>query len=358
MLISVQAIRALAAWLVVFHHFMQVFFNFNYQSTTGHLLSTRGQVGVDIFFIISGFVIYLSSAGKPANSPRFLVERIIRIAPAYWLFTLITAGIIYYDSQVMPVYGVSALSLIKSLFFIPTQNPAHFGHYPILPVGWTLNFEMMFYFLFALSLLMGRKYRGIITTLLVVALGCWAAQTSWISSFYTQPVLYEFLLGIGLAIVFKRGLLPELKGAWLVVPALVAVGSVAIILCFNDQNPYRLFTWGLPGLALVASLICMEPLFKGHRWLKHMGDWSYSVYLTHIIILWCAADALHHRLGLTPNQTLLVCLPIIALFSWASFTFIEQRLSRWLKKCLHLSSSQRRSNGTRTAPAREGVHPK
>ena len=82
MLVSLQALRALAAWLVVFHHFMQVFFDFHADSLGGHLLSTRGQVGVDIFFVLSGFVIHLSTAGRPLRRSTFLWHRIARIVPA------------------------------------------------------------------------------------------------------------------------------------------------------------------------------------------------------------------------------------------------------------------------------------
>ncbi|ANF59182.1 acyltransferase family protein [Halotalea alkalilenta] len=337
MLVSIQALRAFAAWLVVFHHFMQVFFNFKAESLTGQLLSTRGQVGVDIFFVISGFVIYLASAGKSIHSPRFMLERLIRIAPAYWIFTLITASIIYFDARMMPNYGLDPVALLKSLLFIPTQNPAGFGFYPILPVGWTLNFEMMFYALFALSLLAGRRHRVWITTLLVVLLGGWLAHQPFISSFYTNPVIYEFLLGIGLALIYRRGWLPALSGWALLVPAAIAAGAVAMILQFDDQHPYRLLTWGLPSAALVAALISMEKLFDGNRVLKHLGDWSYSVYLLHVIVLWCGAYLLHRRLGLDPYLTLALCLPVIAVGSWLSFTYVEMALSRRLKRSLGLS---------------------
>lgn len=75
MLVSVQALRAFAAWLVVFHHFMQVFFNFEADNLAGHLLSTRGQMGVDIFFVISGFVIYITTADRSIKTLRFLWRR-------------------------------------------------------------------------------------------------------------------------------------------------------------------------------------------------------------------------------------------------------------------------------------------
>ncbi|MGJ8526225.1 hypothetical protein LMG33818_001974 [Halomonadaceae bacterium LMG 33818] len=341
MLISVQALRALAAWIVVFHHFMQVFFNFHAHNTAEHLLSTRGQVGVDIFFIISGFVIYLSTTRRKQPMRIFFMDRIIRIAPTYWLFTLITAGIIYFAHHVMPVYGVSVTALLKSLFFVPSQNPAGFGFYPILPVGWTLNFEMMFYLLFSVSLIFPERYRPWLAVLLVCSLVGWAYQSEWVSNFYRQPVIYEFLLGIGLAIVFKKGWIPRLNGKWLLIPALIVVGCIAIILQSRDLNPYRFFTWGIPALVMIGALISMENLFVNIPVLKHMGDWSYSVYLVHIIVLWCAAYTLHQLLGFSPIETLIMSIPFIVLFSWLSFTFIEKGASRWLKNHLGLSTPRK-----------------
>ncbi|WP_207233648.1 acyltransferase family protein [Salinicola tamaricis] len=121
MLVSVQALRALAAWIVVFHHFMQVFFGFQADNWVEYLLSTRGQVGVDIFFVISGFVITVSTRGKRLSMPQFLLQR-CAIVPAYWLYTAITALVIVFTSDVMPEYGFSVIGLIKSLLFIPPRT--------------------------------------------------------------------------------------------------------------------------------------------------------------------------------------------------------------------------------------------
>src|SRR5690606_18760316 len=84
MLYSLQALRALAAWVVVCHHFMQIFFDFHATDPIGQFLSDRGAVGVDIFFVISGLVIYLSSRDKNIAPQRFLLNRVLRIVPAYW----------------------------------------------------------------------------------------------------------------------------------------------------------------------------------------------------------------------------------------------------------------------------------
>ncbi|MHB0776111.1 acyltransferase family protein [Halomonas sp. WWR20] len=330
MLISVQALRAFAAWLVVFHHFMQVFFDFEADRLMGHLLSTRGQVGVDIFFVISGFVIYVSTAGKHIPSRKFLLNRIARVVPAYWLYTAITALIIYYAGDVMPVYGLSAKELVMSMLFLPSENPGGFGLYPILPVGWSLNFEMLFYVIFALSLLVAERYRLWVAAGLVVIMCPLLATQSFVSDFYTNPIIFEFLFGIVIGVIYKRGWIPA--ATWS--PALIAAASFATPLSFNDQNDLRLLTWGVPSALLVASFISMEALFGGNRVFKAMGDWSYSVYLVHIIVLWVGDYVLRQRLGIPPYTTLALCLPVIVALSWLSFEIVEKQLSHSLKRIL------------------------
>jgi len=328
MLVSLQALRALAAWLVVFHHFMQVFFDFRADSLGGRLLSTRGQVGVDIFFVLSGFVIQLSCAGRQVPGLTFLAQRLARIAPAYWLYTAITALILYAFGNLMPVYGVALPQLLLSLLFLPSQNPGGFGFYPILPVGWTLNFEMLFYLLFALSFAVGERWRPWLVGALLALVSGVLAKAPWLSNFYRNPIVCEFLFGLLLAELYRRDLL-RLRAS---VALPLALGAVLVLLHFPADHPWRPLTWGLPSAVLVAACVALEPWFAGCRPLKALGDWSYSVYLIHVIVLWLASYWLHQRLGLGPYQTLALCLPAILLLSWLSYEWVELRLGRRLKR--------------------------
>ncbi|TWI53856.1 peptidoglycan/LPS O-acetylase OafA/YrhL [Pseudomonas duriflava] len=327
MLVSLQALRALAAWLVVFHHFMQVFFDFHSDSLAGHLLSTRGQVGVDIFFVLSGFVIHLSTAGRSMPALRFMINRIARIVPAYWLYTGITALILYCSADVMPVYGVAAKELLFSLFFIPSQNPGGFGLYPTLPVGWTLNYEMLFYIVLAVSFRAPERWRVWIVGALVMVVSTGLADRLRLSHFYRNPIIYEFLLGMGVGILYQRGWIPRS----LRMAPVLAVFAVTIILLFDAGNAWRLLVWGVPSALLIASCVAMEPLFAGNRMLKALGDWSYSVYLIHVIIFWLGDYWLHQRAGLSPYETLALCLPLILVLSWLSFEWVERRMTRTVK---------------------------
>nr|WP_312230175.1 acyltransferase [Pseudomonas sp.] len=317
MLISVQALRALAAWVVVFHHVMQVFFDFKAESFMGHLFSDKGAVGVDIFFVISGLVIYLSTQGKTITPWRFMLNRALRIVPAYWLYSLIAALIIAFANPVMPTQAFDLHHLMLSLLFIPAENPAGFGLYPTLNVGWTLNYEMFFYLLFALAFMVPQRLRLVFVAVMLMIFGLLATQP-WLSNFYRNSIVYEFLFGVLLGMVYNRGWIRQ--GLWL--PLLVIAGSLLAI--YHFDNSMRLLHWGVPSALIVAACIAMEPWFKDNRLLARMGDCSYSVYLLHVIIL-SLGWYLQASLDLNPYVVIVACMPLIGLASWGSYELIEKR---------------------------------
>ncbi|MFV3386965.1 acyltransferase family protein [Pseudomonas sp. NY15364] len=317
MLVSVQALRALAAWVVVFHHVMQVFFDFQADSFVGRLFAERGAVGVDIFFVISGLVIYLSTQGKRITPWRFMLNRALRIVPAYWIYSLMAALIIAFANPVMPVQEFDLHHLLLSLFFIPAENPGGFGLYPTLNVGWTLNYEMFFYLLFALTFIFTERLRLVFIVLSLAVFGLLATQP-WMSDFYRNSIVYEFVFGMGLGVIYTRGWIRQ--GFWL--PLLVIAASLLTI--YHFDNSMRLLHWGVPSALIVAACIAMEPCFRGNRLLSHMGDCSYSVYLLHVIVL-SLGWYLQARLGLAPALVIAACIPVIALAAWGSYELIEKR---------------------------------
>jgi exopolysaccharide production protein ExoZ len=318
MLVSVQALRALAAWVVVFHHVMQVFFNFQADSFIGRLFAERGAVGVDIFFVISGLVIYLSTQGKCITPWRFMLNRVLRIAPVYWLYSLIAALIIAFANPVMPVQEFDLHHLLLSLLFIPAENPGGFGLYPTLNVGWTLNYEMFFYLLFALAFVVTERLRLLFIVVALAAFSLLATQP-WMSDFYRNSIVYEFIFGMLLGVLYKRGWIRH--GLWL--PLLVIAASLLTI--FHFDNSMRLLHWGVPSALIVAACIAMEPWFRGNRVLAHMGDCSYSVYLLHVIVL-SLGWYLQASLDLAPAPVIAACIAVIALAGWASYELLEKRL--------------------------------
>lgn len=325
MLISIQALRALAAWMVVCHHFMQIFFDFHAQGPIGHLFSVRGAVGVDIFFVISGLVIYLSTHDKPQAPKDFLLNRVLRIVPAYWIYTLAMGLLLVSAGAYMPHGQISWSTFLASLLFIPAENPGGYGLYPTLNVGWTLNYEMFFYLVFSLVFMVPRRCRPLlVASVLFVVVEC-VTRFGLVSRFYANNIVYEFVLGIAIGIAWRRGWIRT--GFWWPL-ALIGLGMVSI---YRLEPDNRLLDWGLPSALIVLGCVAMEPLFKGSQWLKSLGDRSYSVYLLHLLVLYAGWFITQH-LEVDPYAVFfLFCVPAIGLASWFSYELIERRLYQRMK---------------------------
>ncbi|MBF8747260.1 acyltransferase [Pseudomonas putida] len=327
MLYSLQALRAFAAWVVVCHHFMQIFFDFHATGPIGQLFSDRGAVGVDIFFVISGLVIYLSTRDKVIEPRQFLLNRALRIVPAYWFYTLIMAALILAFSRWMPHQVYDGQHLLLSLLFIPAENPGGYGLYPTLNVGWTLNFEMFFYLLFGLALLVRRRHQLLLVTVALLVTSEVLGRMGVLSRFYHNGIIYEFLLGIGLGVLYRRGLVREGR----VLPLMVLLAAGFAI--YHLDASQRLLHWGIPSALIVLAFVSLEPWLRGNRLLKTLGDCSYSVYLIHVLVLYAGWFA-SQRLGLNPYLTFALCVPSIGLMSWFSYQWLERglyhRMQAWL----------------------------
>ena len=324
MLISLQALRALAAWMVVCHHFMQIFFDFHASGPIGQFFTDRGAVGVDIFFVISGLVIYLSTQDKQMPAGRFLLNRAIRIVPAYWLYTALMGLMLVSLGQWLPHSAIDLPHFLLSLLFIPSENPGGYGLYPTLNVGWTLNYEMFFYLLFSLVFTVPQRHRPLIVAAALFAVSEVLGRYGVISRFYQNNIVYEFLLGIGIGVIYRRGWISE--GLW--VPLAVIAASALVIYQLDASD--RLLHWGLPSAMIVLACVAMEPHFKRVKMLKVLGDCSYSVYLVHVLVLYVGWLASVHW-NLDPYLVFAICVPLIALLSWGSYVLIEKRLYHQVK---------------------------
>lgn len=274
--------RALAALMVVIHHATIMV---GLRTNAGFPVWYNGQAGVDIFFVISGLVMTLSSEGlmKQARGAwTFLLRRLERVAPLYWIITTVKVGLVC----LAPTVSVGGLGgvwhVVASYLFLPTLGPA--GYYPVLIVGWTLNFEMMFYVLFAGAIAGRIRLLALLTPVL-----CLVAALPWMLrgpsrlmvALWNTSLALEFLYGVLLArAVQKRHLAP--KG---ISVALILAGFLLIFA--TRLGEFRMLTWGLPAAMIVYGAVGLESTVGSRLpvWLLEMGDSSYSLYLTHTLIL-------------------------------------------------------------------------
>lgn len=325
MLMSVHLLRALAAWLVVGHHFMQLFFNFEAHNALEYLFVEKGGVGVDVLFVISGLVIFLMTADKPQTPWRFMLMRLARIVPAYWFYTLLLASLVMAVPTMFPDARLELSHVLLSMLFIPAQHPAGYGVYPLLDVGWTLNFVMLFYALFAVALLVPEAYRlWLVAALLYLVCYIVAPAYDLASGFYRNDIILDFLMGVVIGMLYRRGMCRA--KAW--VPLLGIVVALAAI--YQGADLPRTLEWGVPSAILVISCVTLEPYFKGARFLKRLGDCSYSVYLIHVLVL-CAGFWVVKRTGADPYAILSACILVTALGAFASYQWLEKPAYRRLK---------------------------
>src|SRR5271157_4795517 len=187
MLYNVHLLRVIAALLVVYFHIA---------SSAGlHLPFAFGTCGVDVFFVISGFIIAYIGSRKPEA---FFTRRLIRIVPFYWSASLCVFAIAWLFPQHLRQARADIPHLLHSLFFIPHET-TYCATYPTLILGWSLNYEMYFYALFAVALLISRR-RAPLYCCALLALVSGSISLSRTKSaalaFYGASIVLEFVLGI------------------------------------------------------------------------------------------------------------------------------------------------------------------
>jgi exopolysaccharide production protein ExoZ len=207
---SLQALRAVAASLVVIDHTLLELTDNEPSNHLTKIAYLLGNTGVYSFFVLSGFImVYVSWSdfGGARASIKFFLRRMIRIAPLYWIGTLAALGF----HKVSATHGAqdSWRELAYSVAFIPYRG-SDGAWSPILPQGWTLNYEMMFYVIFALGLCTPRKFGLPIVCAALLTLVLVGGQSrSAAITYLASPIVLWFLLGIALAVVWKYWKLSE-----------------------------------------------------------------------------------------------------------------------------------------------------
>lgn len=285
MLLSLQYARAVAALLVVYAHLS----GFALFGTLG--LPEFGGMGVDLFFVISGFVMWESAQKHAAG--QFVLRRIARIVPAYWFYTSLLVGIALVAPSLAPKVSFDGWALAGSYFFIPYTNDRGLQN-PILLQGWTLNYEAFFYGVFAVALLWEqRRQRFAFVSIVLLCLcicGVVFKPEGAATTMATSPMLLEFLLGMGISVLL-RGWRPSQPMS----VALAVAGGVALAIIEIAVKPaaWRALQFGLPAAFLLVGLIGLEPAWRRRPFapLLRVGDASYSLYLCHPFVLSAAAVA-------------------------------------------------------------------
>jgi peptidoglycan/LPS O-acetylase OafA/YrhL len=318
---SVQFLRALAAWLVFGHHYIQVLYNFTLTDPLSLFLQRYGSIGVDLFFVISGFIIYLSVSGKTITPYTFAVHRLARIVPAYGLFTIATALFCIYMPGLIPLTKYEPVFLLKSLFFIPAVNPSGIGFFPILTVGWTLNFEMAFYLIFMISLFNSFKFRIPILIVGLMLLCTLIPKLDGGFEFYSNKIVYEFLFGIFIALAYQKHFIQKISLKLAILLFVLAISVIALL----GQVTHDPLKQGIPCAVILISALSQEKSFRSKGFFNKLGDWSYSTYLCHVMVI-CLMSYFNNIFGMNPFFQCLSTIVVVIIISALSFSLIEKPL--------------------------------
>ncbi len=312
---TVQALRAIAALCVVGMHIPAI---------------ERGAFGVDLFFVISGFIVCHVAAADPG---RFLLKRIVRVVPLYWLCTLALFGIALAAPQFMGATRADAGELLKSLFFVPFVK-SNGNIHPLLYLGWTLNYEMLFYALFTFTMVVAPKRAHMLAAALLVALFALGRVVTFEHvplQFWTAPIVIEFVFGIAAYHVWRSGVLQRVPA-----PAAVAIAIAAWLLMasLRSSDEMRPWLWGLPALALFLATLSLERRWHVPALWLLIGNASYSLYLTHAYVIQALQKKVMPLDTFEPTQVALM-LPAVAVccaLAIACFLLIERPSNLWLRR--------------------------
>ena len=292
---SIQVLRGLAACAVVLLHAVP---------EGSQAIGARGfgAAGVDLFFVISGFI--MANVAKDRSALEFLRDRLWRIYPLWWVAVL--------PWIFMVPRGPTAV--LSSL----TLWPVYAGGYyvPVLKVGWTLSFELLFYLGMTLAIARGAALPLLAYGLFLVGA---LATSSPLMHFAGSPMTLEFLMGVVIAGLPRRAVLGLLVPAGI---GLLALTSPAIGDVDSTLHPswalWRAILWGCPAALVVWGALSLEPMF-GRRLFDvpvAIGDASYSIYLFHPLVAFGLALPWMVRLFLA-----------IAV-GWAMHLLVERRLKK------------------------------
>ena len=299
-LYGLQILRFFAAFAVLFEHVMHEALSFGIvqDQTLATLEPFDFGVGVDVFFVISGFIMYYISVdkfGRPGAPGQFLTRRLIRLVPLYWLFTLaMLAAMLLVPGQLAHTV-LNPAHILASYLFVPWADATGLAH-PILGLGWTLNYEMYFYVIFSVMLFLPRRVGlwSLAALFCVLALLHPAIDPAQVQlSFWTDPIILEFIFGIGLAMLATSGAkLPGWAAAALI---FLGIAGLALGQLTGFGGAYhRMLLSGVPAALVVAGTV-FGPMQQPRRlgtWLVLGGDASFALYLSHpfsinvVILAW------------------------------------------------------------------------
>ena len=327
MIYSVQYLRGFAALLVVMSH---VFTKTSQLSGYKGEWFSIGPAGVDLFFIISGFIMCKATERKAISPTSFMLARVKRIIPLYWFLSLVALAIFLMRPDLVNSSG-GTTTVLHSFTLFPT------GEKLLIQNGWTLSFEFLFYLIFAASIAINsdNKIRNTIIVLCsLVCAGLLLEPNGAALGFLTSTLLLEFAMGMAAYLYLRKYSGHKLINAGLIIFGMIALCAFAEY----GKTPYRALCFGLPMLCIFIGFVSFEADLKkaSHKktlWsFKVLGDSSYSLYLFHPFALSLSAvviKVLHLQSNVAISTLILISAALVS--GYMCYAWLEVPLNKLFK---------------------------
>lgn len=347
---TLQCLRAVAVLLVVYAHVIDL------QSAKGGLsrqagfyyLQNFGAAGVDIFFVISGFIITIISQQYRSAVGLFILKRLVRIVPLYWL---VSGCLMIYACFTREGF-YDTYTILKTFVFLPLFDKDRFAP-PVLFVGWTLSFEIFFYLVVALWMKINPKKYLVLTTLFFLC--CMLFNTvvpsaNVLLTFAGNPILLEFLLGMLAGVIYMKAKTIRPVYLWALMIAGIAWLLTTIFTGYQNisEMPFiinsklsllRVVLWGIPAALLVTAVVLLEKnrkLTAGKPWVA-VGDASYSIYLVHapfLLFTYMGWERSGIISTVPPDLLIIITLVLCILAGYTFYRLVERPLLGWLQRSI------------------------
>jgi peptidoglycan/LPS O-acetylase OafA/YrhL len=350
---SLQAFRGIAALSVLLYHIdgryradtkgevVQPVFSERFLG--GHM--EAGHLGVDFFFVLSGFIIYWiheKDLGKPEAGRYYLLKRLARIYPVLLGALVLKFVLVMFAGSLWMKGDLQMDALLSTLFLLPAK-PTFVGG------AWTLVHEMLFYMVFLFGVILGRKVFWaffIAWVLLILGLDFTGHYQRFEGalSFIFHPNNLQFFIGVLIALV-ARNYSNKLWQTSLIIPAFILICSASSIHFLTDQWQYQFLSiktlfWGSAFGLLLWGVVALDQStsFVWPKFMRVLGDASYTIYLFHLIFVAVFKTILHKvsilhdyphvMMGSNAVLTLASCLIVWRLFEKNVLDWCNSKIAR------------------------------
>ncbi|MCX8957235.1 acyltransferase [Erwinia psidii] len=322
-MVSIQWLRALAVTMVIVFHVLLKAHILGFTELT----FSQGAAGVDLFFIISGFIMIYITRGRDFAFFDFMTRRVMRIIPFYWLVSGVVCVVYLYNPNLVNSHN-GETHLLSSLLLLPIQDKVM-----LLEVGWTLRYEFLFYISFAFSALLFRNpLNYCVISIVVITITSLIKINNFYVQYFTNPLMLEFLFGITLYYLLNK--------TTKIIGFISLTLGVAMLIFFGFSGyglQNRVIYYGLPMFLISLGLISFEDIIKSSKkrasqFISYLGDASYSLYLTHTLVIGVVAKiSTLFNVSLAPYLFVPLSVITSVIVGLMSYELIEKPMVRFMK---------------------------